>query len=175
MACPRRNAIRSDHSNLLNFIRDVRLANGVLALTFFALLSPQGTKADHLEEKIYQELFCKGTGWSFVYFFNVTTDRTVSDCQSTNFAWEVDFAKKWYEAIGQSLHYSIRHRKRAGIILVCPTSEGCPKQENRLVEVIETFRLPLTVLFCEHEDVNREQCECDTWVDGKPQGVCPPL
>lgn len=45
-------------------------------------------------------------------------DYTRVDCLTENYAIEFDFAKKWAEAIGQSLHYSRMTNKKPGIVLI---------------------------------------------------------
>ncbi len=43
------------------------------------------------------------------------------DCLTETHAVEVDFARKWAEAIGQSLYYSHYTGKKPGILLVIGT------------------------------------------------------
>jgi len=38
-------------------------------------------------------------------------------------AVEVDFTAKWYEALGQSLYYSMQAGKRAGILLIIESNK----------------------------------------------------
>ena len=51
----------------------------------------------------------------------VMKDGTRCDIVTSTHAIEVDFAKKWAEAIGQSLNYSLNTGKRAGIALILET------------------------------------------------------
>ena len=46
------------------------------------------------------------------------------DCFNDKFAIEVDWAKKWAEAVGQSLYYARATNRKPGIILLCEQSEG---------------------------------------------------
>jgi len=48
----------------------------------------------------------------------VTTDHSRVDLLTNTHAYEVDFASKWKESIGQSLWYAIQTNKKAGIILI---------------------------------------------------------
>ena len=46
------------------------------------------------------------------------TDNTRVDILTDDLAIEVDFAKKWYEAIGQAAHYSRHTNKKPAILLI---------------------------------------------------------
>ena len=71
-------------------------------------------------------------------------DRTRVDCLTDSHSVEVDFAYKWAEAIGQSLHYSRMTGKRAGILLILrnPSDDRLLK---RLESLILHFSLPIDV------------------------------
>jgi hypothetical protein len=57
----------------------------------------------------------------------------------------VEFCHKWYEAIGQSLYYAARTRRRAGIVLICKDRER-DETLAKLQEVVTRYQLPLDVL-----------------------------
>ena len=71
-------------------------------------------------------------------------DRTRVDCILDTHAVEVDFARKWAEAIGQSLHYSRMTGKRAGILLIMLSPKD-QKHLDRLLNVVQHFNLPIDV------------------------------
>lgn len=48
----------------------------------------------------------------------VLQDKTRVDCLTDNYAIEVDFAKKWAESIGQSLHYAHMTGKKPAVGLI---------------------------------------------------------
>ena len=75
-------------------------------------------------------------------------DRTRVDCILDTHAVEVDFARKWAEAIGQSLHYSRMTGKRAGILLIMLSPKG-QKHLDRLLNVVQHFNLPIDVFTIE--------------------------
>lgn len=79
-------------------------------------LSAAITQAKHLNpEKYYQNKWCtsqKGTQEI------ILKDLTRVDCITSTHAIEFDFANKWAEAIGQSLHYAEMTNKQAGIVLI---------------------------------------------------------
>ena len=70
--------------------------------------------------------------------------RTRVDCILDTHAVEVDFARKWAEAIGQSLHYSRMTGKRAGILLIMLSPKD-QKHLDRLLNVVRHFNLPIDV------------------------------
>ena len=67
-------------------------------------------------EKIYQASWCKDKG----EFEHVLPNKSRVDCLTDTHAVEADFANKFYEAIGQSLYYSVKTGKKAGILLIVP-------------------------------------------------------
>ena len=74
----------------------------------------------------------------------VLPDQTRPDCVTSTHAIEVDFAPKFYEAIGQSLWYGFQTNKQAGILLlVNPDDRG--RYLYRLRSVIDNYRLPIDV------------------------------
>lgn len=46
------------------------------------------------------------------------SDGSVADCETEHYIFEVDFAPKFKEAIGQAVHYSVVSGKKAGILLI---------------------------------------------------------
>jgi len=54
----------------------------------------------------------------------VLDDKARVDIVTDTFAIEVDFAEKWGESVGQSLYYSRKLNKKAGILLIInPTTD----------------------------------------------------
>ena len=96
--------------------------------------------AGHLHpEKWYQDKWCaEQSGKAEV----VLPDQTRCDCITETNAVEVDFARKFYEAIGQSLYYSMLTGKRAGILLIIE-DPGDLKYWDRMNETIRCFGLPV--------------------------------
>jgi hypothetical protein len=66
-------------------------------------------------EKYYQKEFCKKVLGIMEYRLK---DGTRIDCYTSTYSFEVDFAKKAYEAIGQSLHYADMISNKPGIVLI---------------------------------------------------------
>ena len=81
-------------------------------------------------ERYYQEKFAKEIGGQVEV---VIKDGTRCDILTATHAIEVDFAKKWAEAIGQSLNYAMQTGKRLGVALIvhCPFKcEGNPNEND---------------------------------------------
>ena len=85
-------------------------------ILMFLLFQTNFATAKHLyPEKFYQEQWCKTNHGIMEYKL---IDDTRVDCLTKDYAVEFDFASKWAEAIGQSLHYSRMTGKKAGINLI---------------------------------------------------------
>jgi len=81
-------------------------------------------------ERAYQTAWCDARGGRMEV---VLVDRTRVDCLLPEYAVEVDFAHKWAEAIGQSMHYSRLTGKAPGILLIIET----PDDEKHLMKLRE--------------------------------------
>ena len=92
-------------------------------------------------ESFYQQQWCNLKGGQVEFTLQ---DRTRVDCLTESHAVEVDFADKWAEALGQSLHYSPMTGKRAGILLVLSTPND-DRLLKRMESVIQHFDLPIDV------------------------------
>ena len=96
-------------------------------------------------ESHYQRKWCEAQhGRTEVRF----PDRTRVNCILDTHAVEVDFARKWAEAIGQSRHYSRVTGKRAGILLIMLSPKD-QKYLDRLLNVVQHFNLPIDVFTIE--------------------------
>jgi len=74
----------------------------------------------------------------------VMPDRTRCDCLTASHAVEVDFAKKWAEGIGQSLHYSRLTGRRAGLLLIIERPSDW-RYVRRVEQLRSWLQLPLDV------------------------------
>ncbi|MDH4319888.1 MAG: hypothetical protein OEV73_00165 [Desulfobulbaceae bacterium] len=91
------------------------------------------------KEKWYQQQWCEEQrGVQEV----VLPDQTRCDCLTATNAVEFDFGKKWAEAIGQALYYSLQTGKKAGIVLILETPKD-RKYWLRLNSTIEHYNLPI--------------------------------
>jgi hypothetical protein len=97
-------------------------------------------KREH-PEKWYQERWCRKQGGQIEV---VLPDKTRCDCVTDNYAIEFDFGYNWAEAIGQSIYYSLRTKKKAGIVLILENMKD-RKYWIRLNTTIQHFNLPIDI------------------------------
>lgn len=83
-----------------------------LILTLALLVPSQQNEAAYV--KFYGELLPSGNR----YLQKRLSDGSECDVLTDTHAWEIDFAEKWAEAIGQSLHYAEITNKKPGIVLI---------------------------------------------------------
>ncbi len=96
--------------------------------------------ASHLySEKYYQNAWC--SRWNGRQEVKLI-DSTRVDCITKNYAIEFDFAPKWAEAVGQSLHYSRMTGKKPAIILIIEKSDDF-KYYNRVKPLCEKHNIAL--------------------------------
>jgi len=81
----------------------------------------------------------------------VLKDRTRCDCLTDKNAIEFDFARKWAEAIGQALNYSVETGKRAGIVLIVDSGKD-QKHIERVKKIIKEFDLPVDLWIIKRAD-----------------------
>ncbi len=78
-------------------------------------------------ESDYSKPFCQGLGGVYNAPIKDSSGKVVAyiDCLTSTTAWEVDFAHKWYESVGQSMYYAALTGKRPGIALIAiePTDQ----------------------------------------------------
>jgi len=111
-----------------------------LRIAIILFLTCTTASAKHLyPEKYYQQHWCsKNLGQSEVKLI----DDTRIDCLTKTHAIEFDFASKWAEAIGQSLHYSRMSGKNAGIVLIIEKNSDY-KYFNKIKPLCEQHNITL--------------------------------
>lgn len=85
-------------------------------------------------EKDYQVPFCNDLGGVLEYRLD---DLSRVDCLTDEYAIEVEFAKKWKEAIGQALFYGVKTNRTPAIALIVDGNDT--KHINRLNVVAERY------------------------------------
>jgi len=109
-----------------------------MLIIIFAFPAPLLAKREH-PEKWYQQKWCEARGGRIEV---VLSDGTRCDCVTDTHAIEFDFGNGWAEAIGQSSYYSLRTKKKAGIVLILETMKD-RKYWIRLNTTIEHLNLPI--------------------------------
>lgn len=110
-----------------------------VALLLATALLPGGQAQAAEVEAWYQDVWCRGMTGQVEVRMN---DGRRIDCLTDSHAIEFEFARKWPEAIGQSLEYSMLTGKSAGIVLVLRRS-GDQAFWQRLNAVVSHYQLPI--------------------------------
>lgn len=111
-----------------------------LSVVLFIILSfwmTQAYAANLFPESRYQEAWCNKMGGVMEYRLD---DGTRVDCVAGDYAVEVDFAPKFYEAIGQSLFYALKTGKQAGVVIILEKSTDS-RYLDRLYSVARAERI----------------------------------
>jgi len=83
-------------------------------------------------------------------------DGTRADIVNTTHAVEVDFTDKWAEAVGQSLYYSFRLQKIAGIVLILDDPSNATQNYNikKVAVLCYKYNIDLWVVYPVSQDPN---------------------
>lgn len=111
----------------------------LLLITFTLPVCAQSKIHKYLE-KDYQDAWCKANGGSLEV---VLFDKARVDCTTSDYAIEFDFAKKWGEAIGQSLYYGTVLNKKSGIVLIMENGEKDEKYLDRVATIAKKYNIKL--------------------------------
>ena len=115
--------------------------NNMILILPFTLLMASCSIPENINEKWYQQRWCEQKDGQVEV---ILKDKTRCDCLTDDYAIEVDFSRKWAEAVGQSLHYAKMTGKQAGILLIVENKND-KKHLARLKSVITFHNLPITV------------------------------
>lgn len=108
----------------------------LLSLLFFSI--PLVTRA---AERDYQDAWCDlYNGETEV----ILKDKARVDCVTDSYAVEVDYAKKWAEAIGQALLYGYRTKRIPAVLLIVRSESDC-KYLYRFNEAVHAGGVALAV------------------------------
>lgn len=129
------NTMESKHTERGIFMRKI-ICIGLI----ISILVPAAVFAGRLHPKRwYQERWCAK------YFDNSTVSVSDQyDCLSKKYVIEFDYADKWYESIGESLHYALQTSRKAGIVLIME-KESDMKYWIKLKKTIEHYNLPIDI------------------------------
>lgn len=106
--------------------------------------------AEKRDEAYYQNVAAEACGGETEVHM---PDGSRCDIVTEDFAIEVDFSRKFKEAVGQSLNYAFQSNKRAGIVLIIDE----PTDSLKLMSLIEHFDLPITVWTIDTETLKFER------------------
>lgn len=107
----------------------------------FLIISSFNIAESRQLESYYEKYWCEDhNGTTEV----ILSDNTRCDCVTKKHAIEFEFAHKYAEAIGQSLHYGSLTHKKPGIVLIIENEDDF-KFLSRLTHTINYYKLPITV------------------------------
>ena len=119
-----------------------------MVLFLFSCGSPKKRKkvpSTNRKEADYVQLWVEQNGGQIEVRLN---DRSRVDILTSKYAIEADFAHKWAEAIGQSLYYSTKTGKKAGVLLIM--RKGSDKRSLiRFKTIVKEQGLPITLFILE--------------------------
>jgi hypothetical protein len=110
----------------------------VISFIFILIGCSSPTKKN---EKYYQDKLCKKLNGITEY---VLEDRTRVDCLTSDYAIEVDWAKKWAEGIGQSLYYSYMTGKKPAVALI--VNDNDQRYINRLNTIAKKLNIKTIII-----------------------------
>ena len=96
------------------------------------------TKKHH--EKHYQTLLCNELDGVMEQSL---LDRTRVDCLTDEYAIEVDFARKWAEAVGQSLYYAEMTGKKPAIGFIVRDNKKDKRHLKRLEVLAKKYQIKI--------------------------------
>lgn len=94
------------------------------------------------KERDYQLEWCGKMGGEIEY---VLEDKTRVDCLLPEYAVEMDFAKNWYESVGQALYYSEMTNRKAGVVLILKSKKD-EKHLERLNKIKYEYGIKVWVI-----------------------------
>ncbi len=107
---------------------------------FIVLLSTTTAHAKHkMFEREYVSQYCNG---AIEY---VLPGRTRVDCLTDEYAIEFDFAPKWAEALGQSLHYAYLTHRNPAIYLILESKKDM-RFVNILIPLCDVYGIKLVLI-----------------------------
>jgi len=96
-------------------------------------------------EKYYQQKHCKG-----ILEYHLK-DKTRVDCLTSKYVIEFEWANKYFEAIGQSLHYARLTNKKPAIALILKKDSDMTYY-NKLIDIIIFHDLKIKVFIIKGEN-----------------------
>ena len=114
----------------LGFIKNSYFTYIFIYILITLMIASCSSRSIKYNERYYQSKLCKTLNGKMEY---VLKDKTRVDCLTNKYAIEVDFAKKWAESVGQSLHYAHMTQKKPAIGLIVS------KRDNRFLKRLQVI------------------------------------
>ena len=140
---------------IINFII-IFVINSAYADTFDYGYSKEGFKyVKHKHnESSYQHAYCSHNGIEEYQ----NSDFTRVDCLTDEYAVEPDFANKWAESIGQSLHYGYMTGKKAKIVLILEKPRKQMLYYYRVKNLADIYKFEVEFITPEILNPNNNRC-----------------
>jgi len=108
-------------------------------------------------EKYYQEYFCKKQKGIIEYKLK---DGARIDCLTHKYAWEVDFGRKAYEGIGQSMFYALSLNRSNPALILIHENRSDKLGIDRAIVVAKKYNIRLLVIdkHMKIKIINKEGC-----------------
>jgi hypothetical protein len=103
--------------------------------------TPKKSKNSVKRESYYRNSMCSKWKGTSQYALD---DGTRVDCLTDKYAVEFAFSYRWAEAVGQTLHYSMKTGKKAGIVLIMNENNSQASLE-KMKDLIGHYRLDIKI------------------------------
>jgi len=117
--------------------------SGVAIVFVILLLLLSGCSEKKHNEKYYQAKLCNELGGVMEQRL---LDRTRVDCLTDEYAIEVDFSKKWAEAVGQSLYYAIMTEKKPAVGFIVGEGKKEKRRLKRLERLADKYHIKVFII-----------------------------
>ena len=115
----------------------------MILVGFAIVLLFTGCEHKKRNEKYYQTQLCDNLDGVMEQSL---LDRTRVDCLTDEYAIEVDFAKKWAEAVGQSLYYAEMTEKKAGIGFILRDNKKDRRHLKRVKVLANKYQIKIFII-----------------------------
>lgn len=135
--------IKLQNHHFGEYLKGIIIGVGILSLVLF---SAQVLASSNFTEPDYVDHYCPTISDEY-QIEHIMEDQTRIDCSTPTEAIEFDYAKKWYECIGQALHYSRLTGKAPVCALIVDKTSSLEKEKvDRARKTVEHFDLPVRIL-----------------------------
>ena len=130
-------------TKIKNYFKIIILICSFISALLYLIKEPQQQQSPQkkpakLNERYYQTKLCTKLNGVVEYRLK---DKTRVDCLTSEYAIEVDWAKKWAEGIGQSLYYAEMTNKKPAVGLII--GENDFKYLKRLKRIADKYDIKI--------------------------------
>ena len=121
--------------------------NGIiskLAIVAVVTCAQNAQAQEKIDERGWSEIINKTEFAGETEYF--LPDNMRADIVTETHAYEVEWASKWKESIGQALYYAIHTERKPGVILLCNSSAKDKVSYLRLMTVASKYQISVMVV-----------------------------